>query len=102
MMEQRRTRYGYNKSMLLPGAGRLFTSSMSFIEQSFKNHQLHHVLSSPGSADLTADVDFSYIRRMAGEGVTCLGPVTQKTFLKNMGVDVRMQVFELKVGRPCF
>ncbi|XP_004083986.1 protein arginine methyltransferase NDUFAF7, mitochondrial [Oryzias latipes] len=58
----------------------------------FKNHQLHHVLSSPGSADLTADVDFSYIRRMAGEGVTCLGPVAQKTFLKNMGIDVRMQV----------
>lgn len=58
----------------------------------FRGHQLHPVLSSPGSADLTADVDFSYLRRMAGEGVACLGPVTQRTFLKNMGIDSRMQV----------
>lgn len=58
----------------------------------FKGHQLHDVLSSPGSADLTADVDFSYLRTMAGGGVACLGPVTQRTFLKNMGIDSRMQV----------
>ncbi|XP_070843544.1 protein arginine methyltransferase NDUFAF7, mitochondrial isoform X1 [Chaetodon trifascialis] len=58
----------------------------------FKGHQLHDVLSSPGSADLTADVDFSYLRRMAGGGVACLGPVTQRNFLKNMGIDSRMQV----------
>ncbi|KAM6915492.1 LOW QUALITY PROTEIN: protein arginine methyltransferase NDUFAF7, mitochondrial [Xenentodon cancila] len=58
----------------------------------FKGHQLHGVLASPGSADLTADVDFSYLRRMAGGGVACLGPVTQRTFLRNMGIDTRMQV----------
>uniref|UniRef100_A0A8C9ZAV3 Protein arginine methyltransferase NDUFAF7 n=1 Tax=Sander lucioperca TaxID=283035 RepID=A0A8C9ZAV3_SANLU len=58
----------------------------------FKDHRLHDVLSSPGSADLTADVDFSYLRRMAGGGVACLGPVPQRTFLKNMGIDSRMQV----------
>ncbi|XP_054474192.1 protein arginine methyltransferase NDUFAF7, mitochondrial [Anoplopoma fimbria] len=58
----------------------------------FKGHQLHDVLSSPGSADLTADVDFSFLRRMVGGVVTCVGPVTQRTFLKNMGIDSRMQV----------
>ncbi|XP_041831977.1 protein arginine methyltransferase NDUFAF7, mitochondrial isoform X1 [Melanotaenia boesemani] len=58
----------------------------------FKEHQLHDVLSSPGSADLTADVDFSYLRWMAGGGVACLGPISQRTFLKNMGIDTRMQV----------
>ncbi|XP_031722007.1 protein arginine methyltransferase NDUFAF7, mitochondrial [Anarrhichthys ocellatus] len=58
----------------------------------FKSHRLHDVLSSPGSADLTADVDFGFLRRMAGGGVACLGPVTQRTFLKNMGIDSRMQV----------
>ncbi|KAM9356205.1 protein arginine methyltransferase NDUFAF7, mitochondrial isoform 1-T1 [Pholidichthys leucotaenia] len=58
----------------------------------FKGHQLHDVLSSPGSADLTADVDFGFLRRMAGGDVACLGPVTQRTFLKNMGIDTRMQV----------
>ncbi|KAF7231408.1 protein arginine methyltransferase NDUFAF7, mitochondrial isoform X2 [Nothobranchius furzeri] len=60
--------------------------------QGFKDHQLHDVLLSPGSADLTADVDFSFLRRMAGGGVACLGPVTQGLFLKNMGIDTRMQV----------
>ncbi|KAK2889808.1 protein arginine methyltransferase NDUFAF7, mitochondrial isoform X1 [Channa argus] len=58
----------------------------------FKGHQLHDVLVSPGSADLTADVDFSYLRTMAGGGVVSLGPVTQRTFLKNMGIDTRLQV----------
>lgn len=60
--------------------------------QGFKGHRLHDVLSDPGGADLTADVDFSYLRRMAGGGVACLGPVTQRAFLKNMGGDARMQV----------
>ncbi|XP_049613769.1 protein arginine methyltransferase NDUFAF7, mitochondrial [Syngnathus scovelli] len=58
----------------------------------FKGHSLHHVLASPGCADLTADVDFSYVRRVAGKGVACLGPLSQKNFLKNMGIDVRMEV----------
>ncbi|XP_037837493.1 protein arginine methyltransferase NDUFAF7, mitochondrial isoform X2 [Kryptolebias marmoratus] len=68
--------------------------------RSFKGHQLHDVLSSPGSADLTADVDFSFLRRMAGEGVSCLGPVTQRMFLKNMGIDARMQVLLRNCSNP--
>ncbi|XP_047243548.1 protein arginine methyltransferase NDUFAF7, mitochondrial isoform X1 [Girardinichthys multiradiatus] len=66
----------------------------------FKGHQLHDVLSTPGSADLTADVDFSFLRRMAGGGVACLGPVTQSMFLKNMGIDVRMQVLLRNCSDP--
>ncbi|KAM8847417.1 protein arginine methyltransferase NDUFAF7, mitochondrial isoform 2-T2 [Synchiropus picturatus] len=58
----------------------------------FKGHQLHEVLESPGSADLTADVDFSYLRRVAEGGVACLGPLDQRTFLRNMGIEARMQV----------
>uniref|UniRef100_A0A3B4EU07 Protein arginine methyltransferase NDUFAF7 n=1 Tax=Pundamilia nyererei TaxID=303518 RepID=A0A3B4EU07_9CICH len=72
---------------------RVCSSFCSFaVGQGFKGHQLHDVLASPGSADLTADVDFNYLRRMAGGGVACLGPVTQNTFLKNMGIDTRMQI----------
>ncbi|KAM4713364.1 protein arginine methyltransferase NDUFAF7, mitochondrial isoform 2-T2 [Anableps anableps] len=66
----------------------------------FKGHRLHDVLSAPGSADLTADVDFSFLRRMAGGGVACLGPVTQRTFLKNMGIDARMQVLLRSCSDP--
>ncbi|XDV41645.1 hypothetical protein PO909_010466 [Leuciscus waleckii] len=29
---------------------------------------------------------------MTGNQVTCLGPVTQRSFLKNMGIDSRLQV----------
>ncbi|XP_012971429.1 protein arginine methyltransferase NDUFAF7, mitochondrial isoform X3 [Mesocricetus auratus] len=57
----------------------------------FRGHQLHDVLIAPGTADLTADVDFSYLRRMAQGKVASLGPVEQRTFLKNMGIDVRLQ-----------
>lgn len=57
----------------------------------FKGHRLHDVLTAPGSADLTADVDFSYLRRCA-RGVACVGPVSQSDFLRNMGIDARLQV----------
>ncbi|XP_036397931.1 protein arginine methyltransferase NDUFAF7, mitochondrial [Megalops cyprinoides] len=58
----------------------------------FRGHKPHDVLTAPGTADLTADVDFSYLRRMAGDRVACFGPITQREFLQNMGVDVRLQV----------
>uniref|UniRef100_F6R0K9 Protein arginine methyltransferase NDUFAF7 n=1 Tax=Callithrix jacchus TaxID=9483 RepID=F6R0K9_CALJA len=58
----------------------------------FCGHKLHDVLIAPGTADLTADVDFSFLRRMAQGKVASLGPITQHTFLKNMGIDVRLKV----------
>ena len=30
--------------------------------QAFKKHKLHEVLEDPGNADVTANVDFSYLR----------------------------------------
>uniref|UniRef100_A0A2K6TY12 Protein arginine methyltransferase NDUFAF7 n=1 Tax=Saimiri boliviensis boliviensis TaxID=39432 RepID=A0A2K6TY12_SAIBB len=58
----------------------------------FCGHKLHDVLIAPGTADLTADVDFSFLRRMAQGKVASLGPITQHMFLKNMGIDVRLKV----------
>uniref|UniRef100_A0A4W5QVC6 Protein arginine methyltransferase NDUFAF7 n=1 Tax=Hucho hucho TaxID=62062 RepID=A0A4W5QVC6_9TELE len=66
----------------------------------FKSHELHDVLASPGSADLTADVDYSYLRRMAGATVACMGPISQKDFLKNMGIDTRLQVLLRNCADP--
>ncbi|KAL2773825.1 protein arginine methyltransferase NDUFAF7, mitochondrial isoform 5 [Daubentonia madagascariensis] len=57
----------------------------------FCGHKLHDVLIAPGTADLTADVDFSYLRRMAQGKVASLGPIKQQTFFKNMGIDVRLK-----------
>ncbi|XP_076990113.1 protein arginine methyltransferase NDUFAF7, mitochondrial isoform X2 [Tamandua tetradactyla] len=58
----------------------------------FCDHKLHDVLTAPGKADLTADVDFSFLRRMAQGKVASLGPIKQQIFLKNMGIDVRLKV----------
>ncbi|XP_043840578.1 protein arginine methyltransferase NDUFAF7, mitochondrial isoform X1 [Dromiciops gliroides] len=58
----------------------------------FCGHKLHDVLTAPGTADLTADVDFSYLRRMTQGKVASLGPIQQQSFLKNMGIDVRLKV----------
>ncbi|XP_061099199.1 protein arginine methyltransferase NDUFAF7, mitochondrial [Conger conger] len=58
----------------------------------FRGHKPHDVLSAPGTADLTADVDFGYLRRTAGDQVACFGPIAQRTFLQNMGIDTRLQV----------
>ncbi|XP_077200270.1 protein arginine methyltransferase NDUFAF7, mitochondrial isoform X2 [Paroedura picta] len=58
----------------------------------FSGHKLHDVLTAPGTADLTADVDFSFLQRMAQERVATLGPIKQQDFLKNMGIDIRLQV----------
>ncbi|XP_028907774.1 protein arginine methyltransferase NDUFAF7, mitochondrial isoform X1 [Ornithorhynchus anatinus] len=58
----------------------------------FQGHKLHDVLTAPGTADLTADVDFSYLRRMIRGKVASLGPIKQQTFLQNMGIDARLKV----------
>uniref|UniRef100_A0A8C3S111 Protein arginine methyltransferase NDUFAF7 n=1 Tax=Chelydra serpentina TaxID=8475 RepID=A0A8C3S111_CHESE len=60
--------------------------------RSFRSHELHDVLIAPGTADLTADVDFSYLQTMTQGRVATLGPLKQQEFLKNMGIDVRLQV----------
>lgn len=65
--------------------------------RSFKNHKLHSPLKDPGTADLTADVDFSQLKKHFNEAERCLtfGPVTQRDFIKGMGGDTRMEVWKL-------
>ncbi|XP_039604030.1 protein arginine methyltransferase NDUFAF7, mitochondrial isoform X1 [Polypterus senegalus] len=58
----------------------------------FSGHKPHDALMAPGTADLTADVDFCYLRRMTEGKVASLGPVAQCKFLENMGINVRLQV----------
>ncbi|KAK4878097.1 hypothetical protein RN001_010603 [Aquatica leii] len=61
--------------------------------RAFKNHHLHNPLVEPGSADLTADVDFAAIKKAAlkGNEVLVFGPITQRQFLMNMGIDFRLE-----------
>ena len=58
--------------------------------QALKRHRRHGVLDDPGSADLTAHVDFSALAaaaRRAGAGV--FGPVPLGRFLQALGIEAR-------------
>ncbi|XP_068087920.1 protein arginine methyltransferase NDUFAF7, mitochondrial [Hyperolius riggenbachi] len=68
------------------------TGSKEDTFRGFRTHQLHEVLVDPGSADLTADVDFNFLKRMIGNEVISLGPITQHDFLRNMGIDLRLKI----------
>ena len=57
--------------------------------QAVKNHKYVPVLETPGEVDLTAHVDFLTLRGYAPE-VTISDTITQGDFLKNMGIDMRM------------
>ncbi|XP_035206215.1 protein arginine methyltransferase NDUFAF7 homolog, mitochondrial-like isoform X2 [Stegodyphus dumicola] len=59
--------------------------------RSFKNHKLHDPLEDPGEADLTVDVDFSYISKVAENKAVVIGPVTQRNFLSKMGIEIRLE-----------
>ncbi|KAH8277448.1 hypothetical protein KR026_011116 [Drosophila bipectinata] len=61
--------------------------------RAFKNHALHDPLVEPGSADLTADVDFKLIRHAAEKrgSIHCCGPVEQGLFLQRMQGEARLE-----------
>lgn len=62
--------------------------------RSFRRHEQHDPLVEPGTADLTADVDFSLINKIGRREnrLVSYGPVNQCSFLKNLGIDVRLQM----------
>lgn len=60
--------------------------------QALRRHAAHDVLTDPGSADLTAHVDFEALARAAVEaGAVAHGPVPQGVFLARLGIEARMQ-----------
>ncbi|KAK2186501.1 hypothetical protein NP493_198g04009 [Ridgeia piscesae] len=60
--------------------------------RAFRDHKLHDPLCEPGTADITADVDFSYLKSLVSDKVICYGPISQQSFLNNMGIQVRLQM----------
>lgn len=59
----------------------------------FKRHALHEPLLEPGTADLTADVDFRHIKHVAETSghIHGFGPVQQGDFLERMQGSVRLE-----------
>lgn len=70
------------------GDDRAFGSSF----RAFHKHKIVDVFHQPGLCDLTANVDFAYLKEaLETVSASTHGPITQKDFLKGMGALVRLQ-----------
>lgn len=58
--------------------------------RAFSNHKLVDVFDQPGDCDLTANVDFAYLREAVEDLVTVHGPIPQHMFLEKMGLQLRL------------
>jgi NADH dehydrogenase [ubiquinone] 1 alpha subcomplex assembly factor 7 len=60
--------------------------------QALRGHQRHDPLADPGTADITAHVDFAALARSAQDaGVHAHGPVDQGRFLLSLGMNARAE-----------
>ncbi|KAI3768641.1 hypothetical protein L2E82_19471 [Cichorium intybus] len=62
--------------------------------QAIRKHKFVNMLDDPGSADLSAYVDFPAIKHSAeevSEDVCVYGPITQSQFLGNLGINFRVE-----------
>jgi NADH dehydrogenase [ubiquinone] 1 alpha subcomplex assembly factor 7 len=63
--------------------------------QALKQHRRHDPLEAPGTADLTAHVDFAALADAArGAGVSTYGPQTQGAFLSALGIGQRAEALK--------
>ena len=60
--------------------------------QAVRHHRHADRLAAPGEADLAAAVDFAALARVAAaEGLVVYGPISQGTFLEELGITVRAE-----------
>ncbi|KAG2598735.1 hypothetical protein PVAP13_5KG400100 [Panicum virgatum] len=62
--------------------------------QAIRKHKFVHILDDPGSADLSAYIDFASIRHSALEAsddISVHGPMTQSQFLGSLGINFRVE-----------
>ncbi|KAG7451355.1 DUF185-domain-containing protein [Guyanagaster necrorhizus] len=60
--------------------------------RAFKDHRIVDVFERPGECDLTANVDFGYIKEAMGDLVPTYGPLPQSQFLVSMGLEARVNM----------
>ena len=67
-------------------------SALGATLQALRGHRRHDPFDEPGSADLTAHVDFANFARAASQaGTTCYGPIEQAYFLTRLGIRERAE-----------
>ncbi|KAJ2924876.1 hypothetical protein H1R20_g12218, partial [Candolleomyces eurysporus] len=58
--------------------------------RAFKQHKIVDTFDQPGECDLTANVDFAYLKEAMSGLVSTHGPLTQSSFLERMGLPIRV------------
>ncbi|KAK6043644.1 hypothetical protein COOONC_18849 [Cooperia oncophora] len=71
--------YGHNGSR----------NDLSF--RGYQKHQQVNPLSQPGAIDLTADVNFGYLKSLIVDRAIVYGPNTQREFLAQLGAELRLR-----------
>ncbi|KAH7686562.1 Protein arginine methyltransferase NDUFAF7 protein [Dioscorea alata] len=72
------------------GENRIISDSL----QAIRKHKFVHILDDPGTADLSAYVDFASVRHSAeeaSEDISVYGPMTQSQFLGSLGINFRVE-----------
>ncbi|KAF8633097.1 hypothetical protein AX15_001514 [Amanita polypyramis BW_CC] len=60
--------------------------------RAFKDHKIVDIFHNPGECDLTANVDFAYIKEAISDLAAVHGPLSQADFLERMGLSLRISV----------
>lgn len=84
--------YGFEDEPEPTNTNRLVYKSDRDTLRAFKNHEPWPPLRDPGDADLTADVDFGYLKRHLRDKATIFGPVNQRDFLLKCGLQARLDI----------
>ncbi|VDM48036.1 unnamed protein product [Toxocara canis] len=59
--------------------------------RAYRRHQLVSPLENPGEHDLTADVNFGYLKSLVEDRALVFGPVDQREFLAQLGIGIRLR-----------
>jgi NADH dehydrogenase [ubiquinone] 1 alpha subcomplex assembly factor 7 len=62
--------------------------------QAVAGHDYAEPLETPGEADLTAQVDFEALAGLATGNLRAFGPVTQRDFLRQLGIEARAEILQ--------
>ncbi|BEI94935.1 uncharacterized protein CcaverHIS019_0705160 [Cutaneotrichosporon cavernicola] len=68
------------------GSDRSFSNSV----RGFRKHKVVDLFEEPGTADLTANVDFAYLKESLDGVAETAGPITQAKFLLSLGLEPRL------------
>lgn len=71
----------------------------SFSLRGYKNHkEVENLLKNPGEYDITADVNFEYLKKLVEEDALVFGPITQRDFILSSGGAFRLKMLLRSLG----